>query len=182
MNEIASQNQLRMSYVRWALFTVPTIVFLGFLSGQAAKGSYENRWFAGLAKPELMPPAWIFPVVWGVLFVLLGLAVAVIFHARGARMRAPAIILFFVQLFAAYFWSPLFFRMHMVTEAFWLILLIAALSAITTWLFARVRPIAAIMMLPYLGWLIFAAVLAQGIDQLNPDAGKLVVPSLNTHI
>lgn len=182
MNEIASQSQLRMSYLRWALFTVPVISFLGFLSGRIANSGYQNRWFAALVKPDFMPPGWAFPVAWGVIYVLLGLAVAVILHARGARMRGIAITLFVVQLLCNYAWSPLFFRMHQVTEAFWLILVIFGLSSLTAFLFARIRPAAALMMLPYLGWLIFAAMLTQSIAQLNPDASRLVVPALKTNI
>ncbi|MGD9810326.1 MAG: TspO/MBR family protein [Sphingobium sp.] len=182
MNEIASQSQLRMSYLRWALFTVPTIMFLGFLSGRMAGSGYGNRWFAALAKPDFMPPGWVFPVAWSLLYLLLGLSLAMILHARGARFRGVAILFFVLQLAANYAWSPVFFRYHMVTEAFWLILLIFALSAVTAWLFARIRPVAAILMLPYLAWLIFAAMLNQSIDQLNPDASGLEVPGAKSHI
>ena len=56
MNEIASQGQLRLAYLRWALVTVPAIVFLGFLSGRLANSGYGNRWFDALDKPALMPP------------------------------------------------------------------------------------------------------------------------------
>ncbi len=182
MNEIASQGQLRMSYVRWALFTVPAIIFLGFLSGEISNSGYGNRWFAALEKPDFMPPAWVFPAAWSFLYLLLGLAVAIILHARGARLRGIAIGLFLVQLVANYLWSPVFFRAHMVQEAFWLILFILAISVLTTWLFARIRPLAALLMLPYLGWLIFAAMLTHGIGQLNPDASSTVVPALKTRI
>ncbi len=182
MNEIASQSQLRMSYVRWALFTVPAIIFLGFLSGRIANSGYGNRWFAALAKPDFMPPAWVFPVAWSILYLLLGLAIAMILHARGAKLRAPAILLFVVQLLANYYWTPLFFRSHMVTEAFWLILFMIAVSALTAVLFARIRLAAAVLMLPYIGWLIFAAMLTYSIDQLNPDASGLEVPKGQTHI
>ena len=182
MNELASKSQLRMSYLRWALFTVPTIVFLGFLSGQIANSGYSNRWFAMLEKPDFMPPAWAFPVAWSIIYILLGLALAIILHARGAQLRGPAIALFLVQLIANYAWSSVFFRMHLVTQAFWLILFIFGISALTAFLFARIRPAAAILMVPYLGWLIFAAMLNQAIDQLNPGASGLVVPKGKSHI
>lgn len=182
MNQIASQGQLRMSYVRWALFTVPAILFLGFLSSAISNNGYRNRWFAALEKPDFMPPAWIFPAAWSIIYILLGLALALVLHARGARLRGLAVGLFLIQLAANYLWSPLFFRAHMVTEAFWLILFIFAISTVAAWLFARIRPLAAVLMLPYLGWLIFAAMLTQTIDSLNPDASTLVVPALKTHI
>lgn len=182
MNEVASKTQLRLSYLRWALFTVPVILFLGFLSGKVANSGYQNRWFASLVKPDFMPPAWVFPVAWGLLYAALGLALAIIIHARGARGRGLAVGLFLVQLAANYLWSPLFFRAHMVNEAFLLLLAIFALSLLVTGLFARIRRGAALLMLPYLGWLLFAAMLTQAIDQLNPHASTLVVPALKTHI
>lgn len=171
-----------MSYVRWALFTVPAIVFLGFVSGQVANSGYGNLWFAGLAKPAFMPAGWVFGAAWTLLYTLLGLAIAVILHARGAKLRGPAILLFLVQLVANYAWSPVFFRMHMVPEALWLIVFIFVVAAITTILFARIRMVAAVLMLPYLAWLVFAGILTLSIHALNPDAAHLVGPSLSTHI
>lgn len=171
-----------MSYLRWALFTVPAIVFLGFISGEIGNSGYGNLWFAGLAKPSFMPEGWVFGVAWTVLYILLGLAIAVILHARGARLRGLAIVLFLIQLAANYAWSPLFFRFHMVPEALWLIVFIFVVAALATIVFARVRLTAALLMLPYLGWLVFAAVLTLSIDTLNPNAANLVGPGLSTHI
>ena len=74
MNEIASQGQLRLAYLRWALVTVPAIVFLGFLSGRLANSGYGNRWFGALDKPALMPPGWAFGAAWTILYVLMALA------------------------------------------------------------------------------------------------------------
>jgi tryptophan-rich sensory protein len=56
------------------------------------------------------------------------------------------------------------------------------MAALTTILFARIRMIAAILMLPYLGWLVFAGILTLSIDTLNPNAANLVGPGLSTHI
>jgi len=182
MNEIASRSQLRMSYIRWALVTVPSIVFLGFLSGRLANSGYGNDWFAQLQKPAIMPPGWVFPAAWTLLYMLLGFALAIILHARGAKGRRLAIGLFLLQLAGNYLWSPLFFRAHRVPEAFALLLGIFAVSLLTSWLFARIRPLAGALLLPYLGWLLFAAMLMQGIHHLNPHASTLVVPALKTHI
>ncbi|WP_375183836.1 tryptophan-rich sensory protein, partial [Marinobacter sp.] len=73
MNEIASQGQLRLAYLRWALVTVPAIVFLGFLSGRLANSGFGNRWFASLNLPVLMPPGWAFAVAWTILYILMAL-------------------------------------------------------------------------------------------------------------
>lgn len=182
MNEIASSGQLRLAFLRWALVTVPAIVFLGFLSGFIGNSGYENRWFAALAKPDFMPPGWAFGVAWTILYVLMGLALAMIIHARGARGRARAIAAFAVQLAMNLAWSPLFFRGHQVTAAFILIVALIVAVAVTIWLFGRVRRSAALLLLPYLAWLFFAATLNFSIDRLNPDAATLVPGGLNTQI
>src|SRR3546814_1843737 len=96
-----------------------------------------------------------------------------ILHARGARMRGPAIVLFVVQFILNLVWSPLFFAAHQVTSALYLAGAIAGLTLITLILFAMIRKVAALLMLPYLLWLCFAVYLTLEIDRLNPDAETL---------
>lgn len=182
VNEIASAGQLRASLMRWALVTVPTIEFLGLVSGYLSNSGYGNRWFALLDKPVITPPGVVFAIVWPILYLLIALALAMVLHARGARGRGLAITLFIVQLLCNFAWSPLFFGAHEATIAFYLILVILALAIGTTVLFARIRAIAAWLMLPYLLWLAFASTLAFAIDQRNPDAETLVAPAVRTQI
>ena len=182
MNQIASRGQLRMSLVRWALFVVPTVMLLGFLSGQLAGSGEEDRWFMALTKPDAQPPGWLFGVAWTILYALMGLAFAMILHARGARLRGLAIALFVGQLALNLAWSPLFFGMHQVTTAFWLLIAILVAAFVTTLVFGRIRKAAAWLMVPYLAWLCFAAILNKQIDALNPDAETLVVPAASTQI
>lgn len=170
MQELASPGQLRMSFLRVALVVVPLVLLLGILSGVVANSGYGNAWFAGLAKPAFMPPARAFPVAWTILYILTGLAFAVVISARGASGRGLAIGLFLVQFALNLAWSPLFFGAHRITAALYLIvaMLVAAIAA--TLAFARLRPAAALLMLPYLAWLCFAAALNYEIGRLNPDA------------
>lgn len=182
MNEIASPGQLRLAYLRWSLLTVPAIVLLGFLSGRLANSGYGNRWFDALEKPALMPPGWLFGVAWTILYILMGLALAIVLHARGAKGRGPAIVLFLVQLLMNLAWSPLFFRAHQVGSALVLILALIVVVAITIWLFGRIRRVAGLLLLPYLAWLAFASFLNYEIGRLNPDAETLVAPALSTQI
>ena len=182
MNEIASAGQLRASLLRWVLVTVPAIEFFGMISGVLSNSGYGNRWFAMLDKPAFTPPGFVFAIAWPIAYLLIALALAIILHARGARGRGLAITLFLVQLLCNYAWSPLFFAAHEVTLAFSLIIVILALAVVTTVLFARIRPIAAWLMLPYLAWLAFASLLAFGIDQRNPGAETLVAPAVHTQI
>lgn len=182
MNEIASRGQLRLAYLRWALVTVPVIVLLGFLSGKFANSGFGNRWFDALEKPALMPPGWAFGAAWTVLYILMGLAFAMILHARGARGRGVAIALFLLQLLLNLAWSPLFFRAHQVGSALILILILLVVVAVTALMFARIRQVAGLLLLPYLAWLAFASFLNYEIGRLNPGAETLVAPALKTQI
>lgn len=182
MNEIASPGQLRVAYLRWALVTVPTIVFLGFLSGRLANSGYGNRWFDALEKPALMPPGWVFGAAWTALYVLMALALAMVLHARGAKGRGIAIALFLVQLILNLSWSPLFFRAHQINNALILIGAIFILVAITAVLFWRIRRAAGLLLLPYLAWLAFASWLNYEVGRLNPEAESLAAPAFRTQI
>jgi len=176
---IASKGQLRMSFLRWAVVTVPLILLLGFASGRAVVAGQENGWYAALAKPAQTPPDWLFPVAWTTLYVLLGLAVAIVINARGARTRGPAIAAFVVAFGLSLAWTPLFFGAHRIQAALWLIVAMLATGTVTTFLFGRVRPVAAWLMVPYLVWISFAGVLTWRIGQLNPD-GQGVAPPPHT--
>jgi translocator protein len=182
VNQLASPAQLRQSLLRWALFVMPTIVFLGFLSGAVSGSGEENRWFAELVKPAAQPPGWLFGVAWSILYLCIGLAFAMILHARGARSRGLAIGLFLTQLVLNLLWSPIFFGRHQVTTALFLIVLILVIAIATTMVFGRIRKAAAWLMVPYLAWLSFATILNYQIDQLNPDAEGLYVPAASTQI
>jgi len=170
MSQIASPSQLRMSFLRWALVTVPLIVLLGVASGQLSGSGYENGWFSALQKPELMPPGWMFGLAWTILYVLIGLALAIILGARGARGRGLALGLFAVQMILNLAWSPTFFAAHQVNAALIVIVLMFVAALATMIRFTMIRRSAGLLMLPYLGWLIFAGFLNYEIMRLNPNA------------
>ena len=172
--EIASKGQLRLAYLRWAIVTVPFILLLGFASGRLFPSGDENAWYQMLVKPAETPPGWAFPVAWTAIYVLLGLALAMIVNARGSRYRGAALGLFAVQMATNLAWSPLFFGWHQVSAALVLIAVIFVLALATTLLFGRIRKAAAWLMAPYLAWLCFAGVLNYKIDRLNPNAETLV--------
>ncbi|SEI84868.1 TspO and MBR related proteins [Sphingomonas sp. OV641] len=174
MGGIASREQLRMSFARWALFCVPLILLLGFLSGRSVPAGDDSLWYQSLAKPALTPPGWMFPLVWATLYVMLGLALAIILNARGARGRRLAIGLFAVQFGLNLAWTPLFFGAHRINSATIVLILMLSLAIATTVAFGRIRPRAAWLMVPYLVWISFAGVLTWRIGQLNMDAQALV--------
>lgn len=168
-----------MSFLRWAIVTVPLILLLGFASGRAVPSGSENSWYMALQKPELTPPGWVFPVAWTTLYVLMGLSVAMILHARGARGRGIALGVFAVQFALNLAWTPLFFGMHRVGAALGVIVAMLVLGIVAAVLFGRIRPLAAWLLVPYLVWISFAGVLTFRIGQLNPDAETLV-PAAHT--
>ncbi len=182
MGEIASPSQLRMSYIRWALVTVPLVLLLGIGSGRLSESGYGNPWFDALVKPAILPDGWVFGLVWTILYILLGLSLAHMFQARGARGRGLAIGMFVVQFILNLAWSPLFFGAHMVREALILLGAIFVTATITTMLFYRIRPVAGYLMLPYLAWLIFAGLLNYEVMRLNPDAGTVAPMGTGTQI
>src|SRR3546814_15458706 len=104
MTEIATQGQLRMSYLRWALVTVPAIVLIGSLMGLLSNSGYGNRWFAALDLPSIQPPGWVFATVWPIPYLCLGLSLPLHLHPRGAQGRGVALLTFFVQLIHTFAW------------------------------------------------------------------------------
>ena len=170
MTELASPGQLRASFLRWALVLVPGIVLLGFVSGRMAQSGPGNPWFAALVKPDIYPPPAAFGIVWTILYILMGLALAMIVTARGAPGRGLAIGVFAVQLLLDLVWSPLFFGMQQITYALYLLFAIDVAVLATVALFWRVRPLAGAMLLPYLAWVLFATLLNWQFLEANPGA------------
>lgn len=168
MTLLASSGQLRASFLRWALVCVPGVVLLGFLSGTAAQSGPQNPWFAALVKPAAYPPPAAFGIVWTILYVLMGLALAVVLAARGARGRGLAALFFLVQFALNLAWSPVFFGAHQLTGGLIVIGLLDIAVIVTIALFWKVRPVAAMLLVPYLAWILFATYLNFSFLQANP--------------
>jgi tryptophan-rich sensory protein len=170
MNLLASKAQLRASFLRWALFMVPLVLLIGFAASQL--GRSDTPWFAGLIKPSIYPPPAGFGIVWSILFVLIGLALALVASAWGAAGRGLALGVFAVQFLVAQSWSAVFFGMQDMQGGLIVISVAALLLLVAIALFWRVRRAAALLLLPYLGWLCFAGVLNYAFIEANPDGGN----------
>lgn len=165
--------------MRWALVFVPAILLLGFISGRMAQSGPENPWFAALVKPAAYPPPETFGIVWTVLYVLMGLALAMIVAARGARGRGLAMIAFALQFMLNLAWSPVFFGAHQITGGLIVIGVLDVAAIITLALFYRVRPVAAALLVPYVAWILFATWLNFALLQANPGMdGVNVAPAV----
>ena len=163
-----------MSFLRYAVVTVPAVLLLGMLSGYLSQSGYSNPWFDALRKPAFMPPGWLFGVAWTILYILLGLSLAMLLHAKGALKRDRVLVLFGLSLLLNFAWSPVFFGMHKVTFALGLIAAMIILTMALILALWRIRIVASLLLYPYLGWLMFAGLLNYEILQLNPQAETLV--------
>jgi tryptophan-rich sensory protein len=164
-------DEAKRSWWKIAIVTVVGIEVLGGLSGWLSNSGYGNGWFDTLEKPSFMPPGPVFGVVWPILYALLGIALAMILAEPASERRRTALILFFVQLALNFAWSPVFFAGHDIVLAKVVIFAMAAIAAAAAGQFFRIRAVAGLLMLPYLAWLVFAAVLTATIERLNPGAG-----------
>jgi tryptophan-rich sensory protein len=134
----------------------------------AILGGPSTEWFESLAKPSLFPPTWTFGVVWTILFTLLGVATYLV-YSRGLDRRDGTIALglFVVQMAFNVAWTPTFFAFQSIGLAFGVIVGLFVLLLPTTWAFARVDRRAAALLVPYIAWVGFAAILNYQFLQLN---------------
>ena len=124
--------------------------------------------FDTVSKPPLSPPAWLFPVAWTVLYVLMGVASYRVVTARaGSAEKNRALLIYGIQLAFNFFWTLIFFNLGAYWFAFvWLAALLALIAVTTVKFYGIDRP-AAYLMLPYLLWVTFAGYLNLGIALLN---------------
>lgn len=149
---------------------MPLILAAGFLMGRLSNSGYGNAWFDALAKPGAMPPGWAFGAAWSVLYILLGIVLAIVLTASASRARTQALALFVAQMALNLSWSPIFFGAHQAGMGLAIIIVMLLLSLAATWRIATLSGAAAWLMAPYLAWLSFAAYLNFEIWRLNPAA------------
>ena len=125
-------------------------------------------WYAGLIKPSFNPPNAVFAPVWITLYALMGIAAGLIYERgrKGAKVRRPLSI-FIAQLVLNVMWSIMFFGIHHILGAFVVIVALGILIAATIRLFWPVSRAAAVLLVPYLLWVGFAAVLNASLYALN---------------
>lgn len=138
---------------------------VGALSGFISMGAMED--FANLNKPPLSPPSWLFPVVWTILYLLMGFSLFLITGAEPSKEKTESIIFFALQLFFNFMWSILFFNLGLYFFSFiWLVALWVLIFFMIT-SFKKVSPLAAYINIPYLLWVTFAGYLNLAIALLN---------------
>ena len=120
-----------------------------------------------VAKPPLTPPSLVFPIVWGILYALMGIGAARVSLTDPSEDRSRGLNLFVAQLIVNFFWSLIFFNAQAYGFAFFWLLLLWGLVLWMTLTFRKVDKIAAWLQVPYLLWLTFAAYLNFGVWRLN---------------
>ena len=156
------KNQSWKTYLSWVLFTE----FVGGLSGLLTRAGtkYFNE---AVLKPPFSPPGIVFPVVWAILYLLMGIGAARVYLAPPSRARSRSLFLYLLQLAFNFFWSVIFFNFRAYGFAFlWLcalwLLILAMIAA-----FRQVDSAAARLQIPYLLWVLFAGYLNAGVRILN---------------
>lgn len=143
------------------------ILTLGFVSGYLAGPDGAGGWYEALAKPDLTPPQWVFPVAWTLLYAVTGYAIARVWAAPSSAARTGALVAFAAQLALNLAWSPVFFGLRALDLAVWVTVALFAAAAYAAWRMARVDATAGVLMTPYLAWVGFALWLTASIAGAN---------------
>jgi tryptophan-rich sensory protein len=149
--------------IRSSSLAVPIVAALACVAAWALGGLLTRPnldWYATLNQPGFAPPNHVFPIVWSVLYTLMALAAWLAWRTPGKEEdRRTALIWFFIQLFVGVLWSYAFFWMHSPAFGFAVILTFLVAIAITIVFFDRLSRVAALLLIPLLLWVCFAAAL-----------------------
>lgn len=155
-----------MNRILKLIISIALPLLVGFTASLFTRPEIEG-WYRLLNRPEWNPPDWLFAPVWTSLYILMGVACYLIWIKAPTASRRTALLVYFIQLALNFTWSFLFFRMHQPGLAFVEILFLWLSILFTIFAFARLSRLAAWMLVPYISWVSFAAILNYTIWQLN---------------
>ena len=136
---------------------------LSALFSMGTMGKYKE-----LIQPSFSPPGWIFPIVWSILYLFMGIASYLVYSSGADKKEVKNALSFYaLQLIFNFFWTILFFRFELRGFAFLWIIALLILVIITTVKFYKINKTAGYLMIPYVLWVSFASVLNYAIWQLN---------------
>lgn len=154
--------------IKWKDLLIAAAIPLavGGLSAFLTKDAMEQ--FQMLDQPPLSPPMWLFPLVWSILFILMGAASYLVYHSGASqREKRRALTVYAAQLAVNFLWTIFFFNCGWYLFAFFWLLLLWGLILWTFLLFGKADRRAGWMLAPYLAWVAFAGYLNFGIYLLN---------------
>lgn len=154
------QKKTRRAYI----LSIAAALAIGALGSILTRKGMEA--FTNVNQPKLSPPMWLFPVVWTILYILMGISAAMIYETR-SEDRREALLIYGLQLFMNFAWTVLFFGFGWYLAAFIWIVVLEAVIVITIATFAEIRPKACYLLVPYALWVAFAAYLNLGVYLLN---------------
>ena len=154
--------------MKWKTLAIALVIPLAVGGLSALVTRREMEAFSQLNQPPLSPPSWLFPVVWTILFLLMGLASYLVLTGNAPDgVTRRALTVYGVQLGVNFFWSILFFNLKWYLFSFFWLVLLWGLILVTTILFFPIRRPAGWLLVPYLLWTTFAGYLNFGIYLLN---------------
>jgi len=149
------------------LFGSIFICFLPGIIGGYFTVSNLYPWFETLVKPSFNPPAEVFSPVWTILYTLMGISLFLIISSKPSRDKSYGLLFFGIQLVLNGLWSIVFFGLHQLLWAFVVIIALLVFIILTMLKFYKIKRIAVYILIPYLLWVSFAAVLNYSLYLLN---------------
>lgn len=151
-----------MKYLKLSI-SIAIPLLAGFIGSLFTNPSLESGWYDTLNKPSLVPPSWVFPVVWTSLFILMGMAFYLIWKKAKHPQKRLAYLLFATQLILNVWWSNLFFYLQRPAWALMEIIVLWLTILWTMLVFKKIDRRAGWLLLPYLLWVTFAIYLNYSI-------------------
>ena len=150
---------------------VPYILSVGLALGIGGLSAFLTKdsipIYSAINRPKLSPPPELFPIVWTALFVLMGIAAAIIWCSNGREIDS-ALLFYGAQLVFNFCWTLIFFNFRAYLAAFIWLLILLVLIGITSVKFYRIKKLAGLLLLPYFAWVSFAGYLNFMVWLLNP--------------
>ncbi|MCR4924874.1 MAG: tryptophan-rich sensory protein [Clostridiales bacterium] len=148
------------------IYVISVLISLGVggLSALLTKNNMEI--YSSINRPPLSPPSFLFPIVWTILFILMGISAAIIYKSH-SPLRRSALRVYIVQLIFNFLWTLIFFNVQAYTFASVWIIALLALIVFMIIKFYKIKPLAAYLQIPYLLWVTFASYLTIAIAVLN---------------
>lgn len=151
---------------KWKVYALCIAICLAVGGLAALIGMDGMRAYPALNQPPLAPPGWLFPVVWTILYTLMGISGGMIYLSHD-DCRRDALRVFALQLFLNFGWTVLFFALSLRLAAFVWIVVLEAVIVVMIAMFFAIRPKAAYLQIPYFLWVAFAAYLNFSVWWLN---------------
>lgn len=156
------QKELWISFVIFILLCLIVEIIGGLWTKETV-----STWYPTINKPSWTPPGWIFGPVWSCLYIMIAVSGWLIYRAEYSRKRTVALMLYGSQLALNFIWSFLFFSLRSPILGLFDIILLCLLIILTIIKAWSVRPLASLLLIPYLIWVMYATTLNAGIWLLN---------------